>query len=543
MVMKRGIVLVAVPFLAWMASAQSPVEDEFLVNDGRVGDQRHPSAGADDKGRFLVLWQDQESNEILAMRYTQRAERRGQEIRVSPLTAEEHMSPAVAINRKGRFVGVWESTENAAAGPQWRVSAQPYKRNGRTQGQRRQVNASLDAQVSSPDVAINRKARFVVVWAEDQADGDGPGILARRFKKNGVPDGEAFQVNTYTVSEQDDPAVAMDDGGRFVVVWTSFGQDGDGYGIYGQRFRANGNPDGEEFRVSTRTRDQQHRPAVAMNGSGEHVVVWESQRQDGNRAGIFGQRFRANGRPLGTEFQVNSTTRSDQSAPAVSIDRAGNIAVIWSGWAQDGDKWGVFGQQYGPDGAPIGAEFQLNQSADEDQGGVISVAFGRTKEYVAAWMSEEQDGDGFGVVARRFDLELAEPPPASDPQLQFLVDWNPGSTGRNVNIHVREPNGEHIFFGNKVSATGGTFGEECRCSRDCHEETISWGEDSTPQAGAYEYWIQLADLCDGRTNDVTYRLQVWGNGELLRTTDTIVLSCDGMPVPDCFSAPLTFEYP
>jgi len=42
--------------------------------------------------------------------------------------------------------------------------------------------------------------------------------------------GSEFQVNTYTTGAQYFPSVAMDATGNFVVVWTSSGQDGDGPG-------------------------------------------------------------------------------------------------------------------------------------------------------------------------------------------------------------------------------------------------------------------------------------------------------------------------
>ena len=53
---------------------------------------------------------------------------------------------------------------------------------------------------------------------------------------------DRFQVNTYTSSDQYDPSVtALKDGG-FMVSWESNGQDGSGYGIYGQRFGVDGSP-------------------------------------------------------------------------------------------------------------------------------------------------------------------------------------------------------------------------------------------------------------------------------------------------------------
>ena len=52
--------------------------------------------------------------------------------------------------------------------------------------------------------------------------------------------GSEFAVNTYTQDHQTDPAVASAPNGDYVVVWASNNQDGNGYGIYGQLFSAEG---------------------------------------------------------------------------------------------------------------------------------------------------------------------------------------------------------------------------------------------------------------------------------------------------------------
>ena len=46
--------------------------------------------------------------------------------------------------------------------------------------------------------------------------------------------GDEFLVNTYVVEDQKFPAIAMGEGGEFVTVWQSDGQDGSGYGIFGE---------------------------------------------------------------------------------------------------------------------------------------------------------------------------------------------------------------------------------------------------------------------------------------------------------------------
>src|SRR5688500_15176418 len=65
-----------------------------------------------------------------------------------------------------------------------------------------------------------------------------------------------------------------------------------------QRLMLTADPAGSEFRVNTTTLDVQQNPAVAMDAAGGFVVAWESYRQVGDDGlGIFARRFDAAGVP------------------------------------------------------------------------------------------------------------------------------------------------------------------------------------------------------------------------------------------------------
>ncbi|HZF57487.1 MAG TPA: hypothetical protein VEZ19_03325, partial [Rubrobacter sp.] len=83
-------------------------------------------------------------------------------------------------------------------------------------------------------------------------------ILVFATLAQAAPAGGEFQVNTYTTSNQENPSVAMDSDGDFVVTWTSNGQDGSDNGIYGQRYNAAGEAQGAEFQVNTYITSYQH---------------------------------------------------------------------------------------------------------------------------------------------------------------------------------------------------------------------------------------------------------------------------------------------
>src|SRR5688500_3600368 len=109
-------------------------------------------------------------------------------------------------------------------------------------------------------VASDDNGRYVVVWS-GSGSGDADGIYARLYNSTGAL-GSSFRVNTTTAGVQTEAAVAMDNTGRFIVVWSSSGQDGSGWGVYGQRYSAAGAAQGAQFRVNTTTSGNQNQPSV-----------------------------------------------------------------------------------------------------------------------------------------------------------------------------------------------------------------------------------------------------------------------------------------
>ncbi|MEM7350083.1 MAG: hypothetical protein AAF657_04700 [Acidobacteriota bacterium] len=136
-------------------------------------------------------------------------------------------------------------------------------------------------------------------------------------------------VNTYTTGDQNRSAVAADGQGRFIVVWESEGQDGDGSGIFGRRFQADGEPVGDEFAVNDYTTGDQSQPRVSANTDGQFIVVW--QGSGGGASGdVLARRFDAQGVPLDNQFQINEDTSLDQRSPAVALADDGSFLAVWS---------------------------------------------------------------------------------------------------------------------------------------------------------------------------------------------------------------------
>jgi hypothetical protein len=119
--------------------------------------------------------------------------------------------------------------------------------------------------------------------------------VARKFDGDGIPEAPEYQINEFTLDSQEDTFITARPGAGYLVVWESDGGKGTDTpatsGVFARKLDAAGQPEGEEFQVNTYTTEQQQDPHLAPSAEG-YVVVWESREgQDGALAGSFGQRL------------------------------------------------------------------------------------------------------------------------------------------------------------------------------------------------------------------------------------------------------------
>ncbi|MFG5384515.1 hypothetical protein, partial [Yoonia sp. R2-816] len=299
----------------------------------------------------------------------------------------------------GGYVVTWTSSQADAAG--YEVHGRVFSESGTPIGEELVINATSSGDQWLSSAAGLNDGSFVVVWLSTDQDGSGEGIFGQRFDESGVPVGDEFQLNTETDGHQSLPDVAALNDGGFVAVWYSYGQDGDQGGIFAQRFSQDGTPSGSEFQVNTHTAGQQIWPTVTVLTDGSFVVSWQSALQDGDLFGIYGQRFNADGTPLGAEFQINTHTASEQGEPSITALEDGGFVVTWQSFDQDGAFWGAYGQKYNADGSAAGGEFQINTATEYNQYWV-SVSGLQDGGFVATWTSYGQDGSGASIHGQKY---------------------------------------------------------------------------------------------------------------------------------------------
>ncbi|MGV3523898.1 MAG: hypothetical protein ACO1RX_06705 [Candidatus Sericytochromatia bacterium] len=346
---------------------------EFLVGDSYDSDEAPAVAVAPD-GRFVVAWTGDDDNDsgIYAQRYNSMGIAQGPSFLVNQAhTEDDQEQPAIAINSAGDFVITWRDEEDNA------IYARVYNSLGEPLDQEFRANTNTNDDHSQPDVALNDNGHFVLTWQNDDNDN----IYARRYGSGYTADASEFQVTLWT-GAQEDAQVAMDAEGDFTVVWHTV--DGNNHVIQARQYTSNGSVPGGEFMVDTTNFSVvKDNPDVAMNAAGQFVITWESE--DSNGSGIYARRYNSAATALdGSEFQVNTTTTVNQTLPRIAIDGDGDFMVAWL----DDSQYGVFAQRFTSAATPLKGEFKVSVSNDSS-GSAPAIGLQANGTSVLAWTSSD----------------------------------------------------------------------------------------------------------------------------------------------------------
>ena len=380
--------------------------NELNVSAYTAGHQDRSSITALSDGGFVVTWTNigvsNISYDVYGQRYDTNGMTMGGEFRINTITTDKQENSLIAGLVDGGFVVTWQSY--GQDGNVEGIYGQRYDADGIKQGSEFQINTySTNSQIN-PSITSLINGDFVVTWESRGQDGSGSGIFARRYDANGMAQGSEFRVNTYTTSDQSEPSITALSNGGFVVSWQSLGQaEKFKQSIYGQSFDANAIAQGSEFRVNTYITGIQAQPSITALANGGFVVIWQSDGQDGSGNGIYGQRFDANGKALGSEFQVNTYTFNRQSSPSIAELSDGGFVVAWESLGQNGNGYDIFAQRYDATGVTQGHEFQVNTYTDN--GRFPSITTLMDGGFVVAWDFHNENGSGGGINAQRYDAK------------------------------------------------------------------------------------------------------------------------------------------
>ncbi|TAJ52424.1 MAG: hypothetical protein EPN60_08805 [Nevskiaceae bacterium] len=273
------------------AADGSRVGAEFLVgpDSSDLDSQSEPQVALADSGEFVVAFSNRELNQVATALGRNDLETRFVQLRIydadgnprtDPITASDSTAdgsprfPRVGLDASGKIVLIWIN------GTQ--VRARHYDLAGNALSGPYNVNqTSADSAVDQPSLAVRPDGRFAVAWEAFTYGNVPQGIQMQRYSAPQTTEGpvltvasssagliERSSLNLSTTGDyllaaqaQDQtslavvdvagaqrgpvrfsspghaclfPSVAMSSAGKALVAWQSFGQDGDGRGIYGR---------------------------------------------------------------------------------------------------------------------------------------------------------------------------------------------------------------------------------------------------------------------------------------------------------------------
>ncbi len=303
---------------AWSIHAQrystygKAIGGEFVVNSYSYLTQSYPDVTALKDGGFVISWQsinqDGSGYGIYAQRYNQDGSKVGSEFRVNNVTSGDQVYPKITALEDGGFIIAWEVEQDN------NIYFKRYYPNG-SNDEVKVIEG--DSNLYNPKITGLKDGGFVVTWYK-YVSGNIYDAFAQRYSNSGQAVGSIFTVNTTTLAEQYNTSVAALKDGGFIISWTSYSKEAGSFShnIYAQRYGSDGQKLGSEFKVNSYNTSRQDLSSVAALEDGGFVISWQSSDQDGSGYGIYSQRYFADGTKAGSNI---STLDIDEDIASLAI--------------------------------------------------------------------------------------------------------------------------------------------------------------------------------------------------------------------------------
>ena len=351
---------------------------DIEVHEPRDGVQMYPVVSATSDGGYLTAWRD--GGAVRAQRMNYDGSRNGAEFSVNDSGDADQQNPAMCRLDDGQVVIVWQGT-----------GASGYGIYGSIIGDTGDGSADffIASDGEAPSVtALEQTTDFLVSYTKNSL------TYVQRVADDGSLVGTELAATPAAYSDSYYSEVAALDDGGYVVVSTDFSIGND---VWGRVYNSDNSVRVES--LSLPTVSLQIYASVATLQNGNFVVTWYNDGPDGD--GVMFKIFAPDGSAVA---QAVVPTLLGSSTTVVALPDGGFIV---GGLAFDGVGAGVFAQRYDADGDAIGSLFRINanvlgeQFFDPQTAGTPPFAVLDNGDLVAVWNGF---GSIFDVHARVFDL-------------------------------------------------------------------------------------------------------------------------------------------
>jgi len=212
----------------------------------------------------------------------------------------------------------------------------------------------------SPAIASDQNGNFVVVWSAALSTKVAyPVVYAQLFNSSGTANSSIFKVNT-TIGQKVNPSVAMSPSGDFVVAWE--GSDSNGFGVYARRYSSAGTAlDAADVQINTNISNLDGFPSTAKFPNGDYVIAYQEPNKTGT--GIFKRKFQSSGTAYdAADVQVIGPAGSVLITPKVAADALGGYVIVYGSSLKHSAE--TVASRFNPSNAVVGAAVVVDSTSN-----------------------------------------------------------------------------------------------------------------------------------------------------------------------------------
>lgn len=200
------------------------------------------------------------------------------------------------------------------------------------------------------------------------------------------------------------------------------------------------------------------------------------------------------------EWSINTTTNDHQQQPSVAVLSDGTRLVTWASAGQDGDGFGVYARRLSADGTPLTGEFRVNgMTADtQERPSVAPLANGG---FMIAWHQIDRFGKPAGVFTQVYDAAgvaddmqgVLSAGSGSYPKLTALADGSVMAVWNNQNT----------VYAQRYDADGAPLTRVSQVWKGANGEAVQWPNIAALSDGRYLVtWSSQDRYVAGNTYDI-----------------------------------------
>jgi PKD domain len=304
---------------------------------------------------------------------------------LAPVAISEGEAQQVALDAQGNATAVWQSGEGDAtvqsayrpAGGSWQAPVDLSL----ASGEEAPAEGGYDS--GSPRIAVDGNGDTTVVW--ERHAGTNRIVVQSAYRPAGGSWQEPVNIGEVKTERAPEPQVAVDERGDTTVVWDDSAVIESAYQPAGGSWEAP---------VTVSGADEAFVPKAAVDAQGDATVVWMSH--NGSKYVVQSAYRPARGsweKP--TELSGAGENGGD---PAIALDSSGDTMVVWDGQPGENGTTQIVRAAYRPAGGEWQTPTDLSDAGTQVEGNELHVALSADGEAIVTWSAYGGSLGGYNIV-------------------------------------------------------------------------------------------------------------------------------------------------